>query len=168
MKKYDAAESYLKEMLNINENIGSMSIYDIKNVGLFGIISTKVNYAKNHGIEFDLKVFDVVDSIPNVKISDLCEVIGIYLDNALEEVLNNGKLKVEMHIETTDKNIILKIANECIDIPNLKKSKKGADRGNGLLIANKILSSYKNISHSTSFDKERMLFSQILSIAKEA
>ncbi len=168
MKKYDAAESYLKEMLNINENIGSMSIYDIKNVGLFGIISTKVSYAKNHGVEFDLKVFDVVDSIPNVKISDLCEVIGIYLDNALEEVLKNGKLKVEMQIETTDKNIIIKIFNECIEEPNLKKSQKGTDRGNGLLIANKILSSYKNIIHTTSFDKEKMIFSQILSIAKEA
>ncbi len=168
MKKYDAAESYLKEMLNINENIGSMSIYDIKNAGLFGIISTKVSSAKNQGIEFDLKVFDVVDSIPNVKISDLCEVIGIYLDNALEEVFNNGKLKIEMQIETTDKNIIIKIFNECIDVPNIRKSKKGADRGNGLLIANKILSSYKNIIHSTSFDKEKMIFSQVLSIKKEA
>lgn len=168
MKKYDEAESYLKEMLNINENIGSMSIYDIKNVGLFGIISTKMNYAKNNGITFNLKVFDVIDSIQSIKISDLCEVLGIYLDNALEEVLGSGKLSINMQIEKTDKRITIKIENECAEVPYLKKSKKGTDRGYGLIIANKILSSYKNIIHTTYFDKDSMMFSQILNIPQEA
>ncbi len=167
MKKYDAAESYLKEILNTNETMGNTAIYDIKNAGLFGIISTKVNFAKTNGIQFDLKVFDVLDSIPNIRITDLCEVIGIYLDNAIEEVLTNKNLKIEMQVASNEDNITIRIDNGCTRIPDLKNSIKGKDRGNGLMIANKILSSYKNILNSASFNKESMVFSQILTIKKE-
>ncbi|PYG88695.1 two-component system sensor histidine kinase AgrC [Ruminiclostridium sufflavum DSM 19573] len=168
MKKYEAAELYLKEILELNENLGNTAIYNIKNAGLFGIISAKMNYADSQGIAFNLKVIDVVDSIPDIRISELCEVIGIYLDNAIEEVLNNGKMKIEMQMENTEKSLIITINNECTEIPILEKSKKGADRGNGLIIANKILSSYKNIFNTTSFNKDSMTFSQVISIAKEA
>ncbi len=166
MKKYDAAEAYLKEILNTNQTIGNTAIYDIKNAGLFGIISTKVNFAKSNGIQFDLKVFDVLDSIPNIRITDLCEVIGIYLDNAIEEVSKDKKLKIEMQVANNDENITIRIDNECTGVPDLKNSIKGEDRGNGLLIANKILSSYKNILSSTSFDKESMVFTTMLIIHK--
>lgn len=167
MKKYDAAQSYLKEIINTNESMGNMAIYDIKNAGLFGIISTKLNYANSQGIKFELKVFNEIDSIPNIKISDLCEVIGIYLDNAIEEVSNNCNLKLEMQISSDDQNIIIRIDNECTQIPDLKNSQKGTDRGNGLAIANKILSTYKNIKKTTSFDNDSMVFSQVLTIKKD-
>ncbi|WP_242835308.1 GHKL domain-containing protein [Ruminiclostridium papyrosolvens] len=62
----------------------------------------------------------------------MCEVIGIYLDNALEEVLTNGKLKFDMQIISTDNNLTIRIDNECDKIPNVKKSSKGKDRGDGL------------------------------------
>ncbi len=168
MNKYDAAASYLKEIIGTSQSIGNTAIYNIKNAGLFGVISTKVNYANSHGIKFDLETIGEVDAIPNIKISDLCEVIGIYLDNALEEVLNNGKLKLDMKIISTDESLTIRIENECCKIPNVKNSSKGTDRGNGLIIASKILASYKNIVSSTIFDERRMIFSQILRIAKEA
>lgn len=168
MKKFDAATTYINEMLDTNQNLGNTAIYNIKNAGLFGLISSKVDYADKQGIKFDLKIIGVIDSIPNIKISELCEVIGIYLDNAFEEVLSTRKLKVEMQIVSTDKNLTIKINNECKEIPNLKNSKKGTDRGNGLVIASKIINSYKNILSSTFFDESSMTFSQILSITKEA
>ncbi|AEY66697.1 GHKL domain-containing protein [Clostridium sp. BNL1100] len=168
MNKYDAAASYLKEIIGTSQSIGNTAIYNIKNAGLFGLISSKVNYANSHGINFDLDTIGEVDSIPNIKISDLCEVIAIYLDNALEEVLNNGKLKLDMKILSTDESLTIRIENECTKTPNTKNSSKGTDRGNGLVIANKIIASYKNISSSTIFDEKRMIFSQVLRMAKEA
>ncbi|ACL76469.1 sensor histidine kinase [Ruminiclostridium cellulolyticum] len=169
MNKYDAAASYLKEIIGTNQSLGNTAIYNIKNAGLFGLISSKINYANSHGIRFDLETIGEVDSVPYIKISDLCEVIAIYIDNALEEVLNNGKLKLDMKIISTEESLTIRIENECIKVPDIKNSSKGADRGNGLIIANKIIASYKNILSSTTFDENRMVFLQVLRIiAKEA
>lgn len=168
MKKFDETTSYLKEMLDTSSSVGNTAIYNIKNAGLFGLISSKINFAKSNGVKINLKIIGIVDSIPYIKISDLCEVVGIYLDNALEEVLSNGKLKFDMQILSTESNLTIRIDNECDKIPNVKKSLKGKDRGDGLNIANKIISSYKNILSSTFFDESSMIFSQVLTIAKEA
>lgn len=158
------ALAYLKEIESSTKSFSNSSLFSITNAGLFGIISAKIDKANQAGIDFDIKVIGHVDSITNVKISELCEVIGIYLDNAIEEVIQNGKLKINVTIISTDKNIVIKISNECHEIPNLNKSSKGMGRGNGLLIANKILNSYNNILHTNTYDKTAMEFSQTLTI----
>ena len=158
------ALTYLKETQNTTKSFSNPALFNITNAGLFGIISSKIDKANQSGIDFDIKVIGQVGSIPNVKISDLCEVVGIYLDNAIEEVIGNGKLKVSMTLTSTDENVILKISNECGEIPNLTKSSKGTSHGHGLVIANRILNSYSNILHSNIFDKTTMEFTQTLTI----
>lgn len=158
------ALTYLKETQNTTKSFSNPALFNITNAGLFGIISSKIDKANQSGIDFDIKVIGQVGSIPNVKISELCEVVGIYLDNAIEEVIGNGKLKVSMTLTSTDENVILKISNECGEIPNLTKSSKGTSHGHGLVIANRILNSYSNILHSNIFDKTTMEFTQTLTI----
>lgn len=158
------ALNYLKETESTTKSFSNSALFNITNAGLFGIISTKIDRANQAGIDFDIKVIGQVGSIPNVKISELCEVVGIYLDNAIEEVIRNGKLKIGMTLTSTNENVILKISNECSEIPNLAKSSKGTDRGHGLLIANRILNSYSNMLHSNIFDKAAMEFTQALTI----
>jgi two-component system sensor histidine kinase AgrC len=168
MQKNTEAHNYLKEIINTSESVINTSIFNVKNAGLFGIISTKMDKASNIGVKFELDIIGEIDSIPNVKISELCEVVGIFLDNALEEVISNGKMKIEMEIKNTEEVITIKISNECIKIPNVNVTSKGHDRGNGILIAKKIINSYKNVTNATIFEKSNMTFSQILTIEKEA
>ncbi len=158
------ALNYLKETQSTTKSFSNSALFNITNAGLFGIISSKMDKANQAGIDFNIKVIGQVGSIPNVKISELCEVVGIYLDNAIEEVIQNGKLKINMALTSTDENVVLKISNECSGIPNLNKSSKGTSRGHGLVIANRILNSYSNILHSNIFDKTTMEFTQTLTI----
>ncbi len=158
------ALSYLKETESTTKSFSNSALFNITNAGLFGIISSKIDKANQSGIDFNIKVIGQVGSIPNVKISELCEVVGIYLDNAIEEVIQNGKLKISMTLVSSEENLVIKICNECSKIPNLNKSSKGTSRGHGLMIANRILNSYKNILHSNIFDKTTMEFTQTLTI----
>lgn len=158
------ALAYLKETQSTTKSFSNSALFNIKNAGLFGIISSKLDIANQSGINFDIKVIGHISSIPNVKISEICEVIGIYLDNAIEEVKRNGKLKISMALTSSEENLVIKISNECSETPKLNKSSKGTGRGNGLLIANRILNTYNNILHSNIFDKSTMEFTQTLTI----
>ncbi len=158
------ALAYLKETQSTTKSFSNSALFNITNAGLFGIISSKMDKANQSGINFDIKVIGHISSIPNVQISEICEVIGIYLDNAIEEVKRNGKLKINMTLTSTEENLVIKISNECGETPKLNKSSKGTGRGNGLLIANRILNSYNNILHSNIFDNSTMEFTQALTI----
>lgn len=172
MKKFDQANSYISEIFNTTESIVDTSVCDIKNAGLFGLISSKMDYAKKTGIKFNLQAIGEIDSIPNVKISELCEIIGIYLDNAIEAAAISGDKEVEMRLENKEESIDIVIDNSCSIIPNLESirqdgySTKGTNRGHGLSIVDKILSKYASISNTINFDNNSMIFSQILKIKK--
>lgn len=172
MQKYDQANSYINEIFNTTESIVDSSICDIKNAGLFGLISSKMDNAKKTEIKFNLQARGEIDSIPNVKISELCEIIGIFLDNAIEAAsISDGK-EVEMLLENKEESIDIIIDNSCSTIPKLDSIKqdgystKGTNRGHGLSIVDKILSKYNSISNTISFDSENMIFTQILKIKK--
>lgn len=172
MKKFDQANSYISEIFNTTESIVDTSVCDIKNAGLFGLISSKMDYAKKTGIKFNLQAIGEIDSIPNVKISELCEIIGIYLDNAIEAAAISSDKEVEMRLENKEESIDIVIDNSCSIIPNLESirqdgySTKGTNRGHGLSIVDKILSKYASISNTINFDNNSMIFSQILKIKK--
>ncbi|WP_027628088.1 sensor histidine kinase [Ruminiclostridium cellobioparum] len=172
MKKFDQANSYISEIFNTTESIVDTSVCDIKNAGLFGLISSKMDYAKKTGIKFNLQAIGEIDSIPNVKISELCEIIGIYLDNAIEAAAISGDKEVEMRLENKEESIDIVIDNSCSIIPNLESirqdgySTKGTNRGHGLSIVDKILSKYASISNTINFDNKSMIFTQILKIKK--
>lgn len=170
MNKYKEAVSYLKEIIDANEV--NTAVFNIKNAGLFGIITSKINKANKLGIRFDLKTIGTIESIPNVKISDLCEILGIYLDNAIEAAQDCHNKLVEMSIMVTDTNIDITIMNSCLEEPIIDKIKvdgystKGTDRGHGLMIVEKILLKYNDILNIIRFNKEKMQFVQTLKIKK--
>lgn len=172
MKKYDQANSYINEMFNTTESIVDTTICDIKNAGLFGLISSKMDNAKKTGIKFSLQALGEIDSIPNVKISELCEIIGIYLDNAIEAAAISDAKEVGMLLENKEESIDITIDNSCSTAPNLDSIKldgystKGNNRGHGLSIVDKILSNYDSISNIINFDNKNMTFTQMLKIKK--
>jgi two-component system sensor histidine kinase AgrC len=172
MKKYNEAALYLNEIVSSTQALTNTAVFNIKNAGLFGIISSKMDKAAKTGVSFDLQVIGVVDSITSIKISDLCEIIGIHLDNAIEAAQASDQKDVEMLVMSTDSSIEITLKNSCSNVPVLNKIKldgystKGEDRGHGLFIVDKLLHNYPDVLNTLKFDNENMQFIQILSIKK--
>ncbi len=170
-KKYDEANKYISEISTTINTINT-AIYNIKNVALFAIISSKMDLADATGLKFDLKTLGVIDSIPMIKVSDLCEIIGIYLDNAIEAAQFSTKKTIDMNLFSFDTCIDIKISNSCDNMPPMSRinedgfSLKGEGRGHGLAIVEKILSKYKTVLSSTIFDDFEMKFIQSIKIER--
>jgi len=169
MDKINELKQYLSELLHQNSDSLDTAIYNIKNAGLFGIISSKLNQARDMGITVDFTVNGEVGNIPEIKISELCEVIGIFIDNALEEAAKADK-SINLSIYSDDRFLEITISNNCANKPDIKMiyeegySSKGEGRGLGLAIAKKILSKYKNIQHITEYEDNT--FTQTVTIEK--
>ena len=166
MKKTDEALSYLQEIVEFSSGIET-SMYNIKNAGLFGIISAKQQLAQSRGLNINISGVGEVGSIPKIKVSELCEIMGIILDNAIEES-EKVKENIEFSFIDTDKAIEFFISNKCendVDLKNLS-STKGNGRGNGLKIIGRIISKYKHIQNYRSYDKSTKTFEQTIIIEK--
>lgn len=169
MNKIDELKQYMSELLHPSSDSLDTAIYNIKNAGLFGIISSKLNQARDTGIAVDFTVSGEVEDIPEIKISELCEVIGIFIDNALEEASKADK-SIKINIYSTEQFLEISISNSCSNEPDMKMiyeegySSKGEGRGLGLAIAKKILGRYKAIQHITDFEDN--VFTQTVTIEK--
>lgn len=167
MDKISELKQYVSELIIQNTEHSSTEIYNIRNAGLFGIITSKVNQAHDLGVNVELSVIGEVENIPGVKISELCEIIGIFLDNAIEEAGKTDK-SVSIKLQNNDRFIELSISNTCLNTPDMRMickegySTKGENRGMGLAIANKIIDKYKNILHITSYEEN--IFTQTIEI----
>lgn len=167
MNKYNELKQYMSELLAQCAQHSCTQIYDIRNAGLFGILSAKINLAEEKGVSVDLQVNGEIESIPDVKISELCEVVGIFMDNAIEEACRGDK-SVSVYIKNSLNFIELSFSNTCAEPPDIHKiylegySSKGENRGMGLTIAKKILEKYKNILHITSYEDN--IFTQTIEI----
>lgn len=168
MNKHAELKQYVSELIGHSGPFTNTQIYDIKNAGLFGILSSKINLAYEKGVTVNLSVAGVIENIPGIKISDLCEIVGIFLDNAIEEAFAADK---EVNVDIVDgiNFIEISVSNTCstpLDMHRLAMdgyTTKGSGRGMGLAIAKSILSRYKNILHITTYEDN--IFTQIIEIA---
>jgi two-component system sensor histidine kinase AgrC len=92
MNKSKELRQYVSELIEHCAGNINTQIYDIKNAGLFGILSSKINLAYSKGISVNISVIGEIEDIPGIKISELCEVVGIFLDNAIEEAEYGDKI----------------------------------------------------------------------------
>ncbi|HRU42732.1 MAG TPA: GHKL domain-containing protein, partial [Candidatus Diapherotrites archaeon] len=141
----------------------------IKVYAVFGLLWNKINEAEGRGIEVGIRVTNEVRKV-GMKLTDLCEVLGNYLDNAIDAAAASKDKK--MNITLTDDEGYLTISVEntyegTVDVKEIQKkgySTKGNGRGFGLAITNQILSGYTNILHNTF--AEDGIFKQELVIKK--
>lgn len=127
--------------------------------GLRALIYSKLLYMKNNKINFILKVdrkirgIQLIDLDESVNL-DICKIIGVFLDNAIDEVNKNktGSISVELYLINNKLNI--SIANTFEGVIELEKmsekrySTKGKNRGYGLTLVKEIIEKnckFKNI-----------------------
>ncbi len=146
-----------------------LALQRIKVYAVFGLLWNKINEAEGRGIEVGIRVTNEIREA-GMKLTDLCEVLGNYLDNAIDAAAASKDKK--MNITLTDGGGYLTISIEntyegTVDVKEIQKkgySTKGNGRGFGLSITNHILSGYTNILHNTF--AEDGIFKQELVIKK--
>lgn len=154
----------IDEMLKFSIIIDEQAIEDLKNVpkgGLKGLLYYKVALAKNKNvkliIEVSPKVNTLLKKMPEKHLRQLCIVLGIYLDNALEAAEISKKKTVTLEIYELNKLINFTISNTYKELVPLKEMKikgfttKGSNHGKGLYYANKILNKTKWIESEQIF-----------------
>lgn len=145
-------EDYISELSKINLPL------------LRGLIYEKISLAKSLNLDILLRI---PVRIEEVKIDelDLVKLLGILLDNAIEEVKTHSNSHIIIDILKTNKATTFAVENsitkEKVDVENLL-STKGENRGFGLLNLREIINSYDNIDFKT-YSKD-FKFVQIISI----
>lgn len=136
--------------------------------GIRGLIYNKMLLMKENNIKYFLNVdrninYKIMSFLSNDDVVDICNILGVFLDNAIEESvnLNNGKINMDFHL--SDSELIINISNKTkTDVKVLKnlKSTKGKNRGYGLKLVKKIVDTNDKISNETEITKD--IFSQKL------
>lgn len=162
-----------ENIMSLSENIKKRDfkldlLQNIKILELKGVISSKVITAYEKNINVFIDIPKPVENI-SMDIIDLCRVIGILLDNAIEASQNTPSKSVEFGLISNENSVTIVVTNSCSeDVPPIFKvyesgfSTKGNDRGLGLTNLKEIISSYNSVFLDTSIEGEK--FIQVLEI----
>lgn len=115
----------------------------IKNSGIKGLLAAKISSILKYDIKVNIEIFNTITDI-YINELDLCRIIGVFLDNALESALNSKEKFISISL-TEDNGLNIVILNSCdndICINSIFKkgySSKGTNRGIGLYNVRSIL-----------------------------
>ena len=167
-------DSILNNKIKDNKKI-MKETSSIPSGGLRGLIYSKLLIMANKNIDYELdiassvRVVDMLDYGDDT-ILDICKIIGIFLDNAIEEVdtIDDKYIIIEMYKEKD--TFIVSITNtynnsfDKKDIYNPGYSTKEGNHGYGLTLVKKIVRHNKKIkTHHEISDNE---FTQVLELYK--
>lgn len=138
--------------------------------GLRGLFYYKVSLAQDKNINVQVNISKDIESsfLKNLNTQDfnqLCKLLGIYLDNAIEssEISYEKNMSIEiLNYLNQVKFIISNSYNQ--KVKKIGNSTKGITRGHGLLLANKIIKNNKNIVCQTEITDK--IYSQKITLNK--
>ena len=166
--KTDDMEGLKKYYLELEEdcqkvnNIATLNPNIINNPGIFNLLSSKYHEADSKGIKINMEIFLDLNTL-NIKIYEFSRILGILLDNAIEEAdkcdekIINVKFRNE---QNQNRHVIIvenTYSNKDVDIDeifNKGVSSKDDHSGLGLWEIRQILKKNNNLNlHTTKDDK---------------
>ncbi|MDO5396706.1 MAG: GHKL domain-containing protein [bacterium] len=157
-KEYDRLEEFFNSNITpLQEDLFSLdeeaaAIRMLEDNAVQGLIYSYIIKAKKAGVSL---LVDIRENVPvlSVPVMDLNRMLGIFLDNAIEQAQTQDK-KVGFAAITEEDSVIFIISNAAdkVDIEKMFKrgaSSKGTDRGRGLAIARKLCASHDEMSMHT-------------------
>ena len=116
----------------------------------------------------EVRTVDLINSLENSDILSVCQVIGVYLDNAIQAVTNIKKKYINIDMYLDDDNLVFEISNyyegklEINKIEEKGYTTKGNGHGYGLSLANSIISKNKKLINEKKLSDS--IFTQVLKI----
>ncbi|MGX7348853.1 sensor histidine kinase [Dolosicoccus paucivorans] len=156
---------YLETQTFKLEHLSNIQIPPLKS-----LLTAKLLHAQENAIDIRLDVRFPISSI-EMKDLDLVRVVGIFLDNAIEEIKALGEGNLSVSIDELGDSVHLIVMNSCrsdiLPLSQLRKedySTKRSNRGLGLANIDQILYNYSNVDLETLVKKQK--FIQHLTINK--
>lgn len=156
------------QIQNNNHKIGLLK--NIKDEDIKGLVAVKLIQAQEKGIDVFVDITEDV-SFSDLDKLNLCKILGILIDNAIEAAEKTTEKKFEFAIITEENLITLIIRNSIgeqkINLQKIFKkgySSKGENRGLGLYIVKNILEEEDKISLDTQ--AKNSIFTQKITFKK--
>lgn len=173
ISKYENAIEYIDSLVD-NQYKDSddliMKTNRIPSGGLKGLIYYKMLIMRDKHINVSLEVNSNINRINFSNMStknnqELCKIIGVFLDNAIQEVENLKDKNVNIIVENENNNLIVKISNnygysDINHVGDKDYTTKGKGHGYGLRLVKNIVDSNKLFEHKTEINGK--VFSQIV------
>lgn len=173
-KNWEGLRNYFNEIqgqVKVLKDNNPFSIEKVKNLAVRGLLTAKLIEAQKSHVAMNLEIEkDVKLDGRYMKNTDLCELLGIYLDNAIEAAGQSVNKKVSICIFEDDGCISIIIENtyknrKDTTIHKSKYLESSKDRGLGLRLSKRIIGQYTNVLHNTFAYQQT--FIQELHILKE-
>ena len=158
--------SFYKSVKNINEGLDILG--KVNTPELKGILCHKLPSAQRAGIKVVIDISAELEPIPVEHLLDVCRIVGILLDNAIEGCKAVEKPELHFGILSKSPATLIVVENNFLSPPDLDKlSEKGYTtkedgRGLGLYTANQIAQNNPNLSLLPQIKRGR--FVQLLTI----
>lgn len=168
-------EKYFRNVVAYSEKIDKnnlLSLQRIKNFSVVGLLAAKIKKAQDGGINF---LVDISENEEYLAINnhEFLEILGIYLDNAIEAASESKKKCVAFGLGKIESSTYVIVKNTFDgEIPlfsSLSKkgfSTKGEDRGYGLWIVSEILKKHPEVLSNNSIKNEYFIQELIIPTAK--
>ena len=163
-------DKMIENQLKDNEKI-MMETAKIPSGGLRGLIYSKILLMNELKIKYKLEISkevrttDLINDIDDTTMLDICNIIGVYLDNAIQAVEFIGKRNINIEMYQVKKTLIISVSNNYMGQISLDKieekgyTSKGKNRGYGLALTKQIINNNKKLSNmkkiSKNFTKKR-------------
>lgn len=157
MSKEETIKSYIDRLINNNEK-DDKNIYNIiKRIPVPTIrasLYSKILLIKNKNISYEIEIdrkltMKDFSKVPDNIILEISNILNVFLDNAVEEVINYKKKQILIEFNKRDDTIEIVISNICKkkidvnDICNIGYTTKGGNHGYGLSLVKQILDKNK-------------------------
>lgn len=141
--------------------------------GLRGLVYYKMLTMKDKKISVELDVDRSLRSVDfsNIPVKtnqELCKIVGVFLDNAIQEVEKLKVKKIDIVLNYSEDEVTIKISNNydgTIDIDKISDkgyTTKGKGHGYGLSLVKQIVDENNHFTHKTEVNGK--LFSQIIKL----
>ena len=176
MSKNKQITNYIDTLLDnkINDNEQLLSeVSRLPRGGIRGLIYSKLLDMQEKKINYNLLIDKKISitkfsKIENNLIVDICKILGVFLDNAIEAVDLLKEKDIVIEIYADKKDIIFSITNnfdgklELEELSTTKYSTKGKGRGYGLSLVKDIINKSNKLENSTEIYEDN--FTQNLKI----
>lgn len=169
-------DKLVENKLKDNETLMGQSMI-IPEGGLRGLVYSKMLVMKEKKIDFDLSVDRAIRTVELIQLGeqcmlDICKIIGVFLDNAIEAVENLEEKFIDLEMYEENKRLYISITNNFegnIDFDHIEEkgiSTKGEGHGYGLSLVEEIVESNRFLKHEKQINHDEFTQRLIVNISK--